>query len=883
MKNIIFITILTLIVNFSKSQQQIIFNDSRSETYLVKEEAGGKNSHLNQIIQLLARGNNKPVHLTKFYFGYKQKSRILKKNNSLEIIVELEDIGFTGDIKYKGFLMSEFLFPNNVDFKIDLLNRKGLLLKSFEFTDIQINEDNLTIANFLENDSLNTNSYKLEIKNKNFFYNNINWKLIKNKSDLIDEYYILDNQFKIAFMELETIKMNRLEKLYDYKNIVDKNDLLIKSITKKDFINQLKLYEYDPIFFDDKLTNLINLNNQLKNEIYYSIEHLYEIYYNRGLEMLSFGKIDAAINDFNNSINNNLFFAPAHYQIAKIDYNKKKYDSAIEGVINILNKLKPDPQIYNHTIDLANAIYNSLINEAKQNNSQQKYEQSLVILENAKKLCQSATGIICTNELDNETNNAIIGKYNKYLSEIEKYIYSKKYTEAENNIQTIIFFYKSNSNILNVSELNSVIELLHNSYVNDAKAELSKSNCDISIEFLNKAVQICKTNNNISCNNEIDHIYKNSYICRYNKLLQNAQIQLKSLKLDEAENIINQAESFRAEKNLDIIPFQNEIYTNIFKVKFENYIKSAISNNENKNYSFVIVDLEKAKAIAEKFNFNFTKNFNDMLVNAVINKTIEYCNIGNTEAEKNNLKQARESYKEAKFLQEKYNLQSNTNLNKELEILKGKIFSQECKNAQNEYNKQLEIVDDYIRKKQFIDAERAIEKSIKIAQSYPDCDIDLENSNKKRSEIIPAFTYQKLFQNIEQLLKEGSYKELYIKYQELEMYYYEFSVERFGINHLKINDFIVKCNSEFVKYSISHFIEKKEINSALQFLKELKTRNYPPKWCSSEQKLLGEKLAINDKKNGKIDYKSSIFLITENHKWYKDLKKSYIKTWKSLK
>ena len=867
-----------------KSQQLIIYNDIKPETYLVKDEPGTKNTPLRNILKILAQGNNKPIVTTKFYFAYKQKTRILKKSNTLEFIVEIQDINFSGDINYNGFDMSEFLFPNEADFSINWLTRSGQIIKTFSFTNVQINEESLVLADFYENDSLMQNSYNMTVVNKSFYYTVVNMKLLKNKADLIDEYYTIDNQLKYAFAELETINTDNIDKLYEYNSIISKNDLLISSITAKDFINQLNLEKFDPIKLDEKLSNLYGLNNQLKYEIKYNLDHLFEIYYHRGLELLANGKTELALQNFNKSVNSNLFFAPAHYQIAKINYYRKNYDLAVTGILDIVNNMKPDPNTRELAVELSNMVYADLISFAKNYNSQNKFELALSSLDKAKNICQSVTGMICSTELQSSYQDAINGKYQQYISSANQQIDAGKLFEAENTIQTLRVYYQSNTALLDVNNLDKVIEKLYFAYIEKSKKLNASGNYSDAVKCVDNASQICKTNSKIQCTADLEEQVLIAYKGIYYAKIEAAKSSFLKSDLKSTEQNLNDAELYRSSKNLDKNPLFDDLMFQLNSKKYQILVSESQDLFANKKYENCLSKIKDAEKIAVTSNItisNDVKKLKENSAKGLINKLIQN---GIDAVETNNLKIARDNYKSASSLVSEYTLEKDNEISILLNTLKGKMFSQECKNALNEYQTQYNLVLSYCEKKEFDDADRALEKTFQIAEKNSECDISTEEAKNKRSSILPAITYQKLFAEIEKMLREGKYEQLYKKYQELEMYYFEFTVEKFGLEHLTLVDYILKCNSEFVNYSIKHYSEMNDLTSSLMFLDELFKRNYSPKWCSQNQELLASELAKKDFAiNSSANPKEVVIKYTKGEKWYSILKKAYLKQWKALK
>jgi tetratricopeptide (TPR) repeat protein len=182
------------------------------------------------------------------------------------------------------------------------------------------------------------------------------------------------------------------------------------------------------------------------------------VYYNKGLELLSFGKADQAYMMFNKSINTNLFFAPAHYQIALINYSKGNVDAAIIGLRDIIEKMNPDPQTFSVAKELATKIHENYIVEAANYNNRNRFELAVNSIDKAKEICQTISGIYCSQNLEKEYSRAVQGKYNEHISQINQSISTSNYQKADEQIQTAKIFFQTNAQFLDVSKLDNFLK-----------------------------------------------------------------------------------------------------------------------------------------------------------------------------------------------------------------------------------------------------------------------------------------------------------------------------------------------------------------------------------------------------------------------------------------
>ena len=158
----IFILFIAFSINLNTfSQSQIVFDESRPESFLVKYESSEGNSPKNHIIKTIAEGSSKSLYSTKFSFTFNQKSQIIKSTNKVDFNVTLNNTSFNGDITYKGFNISDFLFPKTINFKINWLTTSNVLIKSLDFDNIELTGSPITMLNYQEIDSTTNTNYKL--------------------------------------------------------------------------------------------------------------------------------------------------------------------------------------------------------------------------------------------------------------------------------------------------------------------------------------------------------------------------------------------------------------------------------------------------------------------------------------------------------------------------------------------------------------------------------------------------------------------------------------------------------------------------------------------------------------------------------------------------
>ncbi|MBN2682641.1 MAG: hypothetical protein JXR58_09040 [Bacteroidales bacterium] len=864
------------------SQSQILFNETKAESFLVQYQTSEGNSPRNHIVKSIADGIPKSMYSTKFSFAYSQKSMLVKTGNRLDFTVNLENINFTGDILYKGFPVSNYIFPGKVSYKLNWLTTSNSLIKSFDFENIELGGSPIVMLNFFETDSTSATNYKFEIVAKNFIYTPEDAKAFDDRLFLIDNYFASEVKMQQAHQELMLVKPDEIERIVEWKNIVDRTEALIQDIEKKNFNENLSLLTYDPLQFANKFMELKQIHGKVKIDVYYVLNNAHEIFYNRGLEDLSNNRIAKAEENFAKSINANMMFAPAHYQLARIYYNQGKSEESIQRIRDVLNKLNPDPDTKNLTLDLGKTIYGDLINNARKLSETDKFDEALVNLDNAKNICQTTSGMVCTEQLNEAYSFVLNSKYIVDLNNALGLINSNKLDEAGELIQKIKFFQKSNSSYVgDIKKLDDTELALFNAYVSEGKSLSQQKKYQEALEKFNKASIICSVNPTIVCSEELQNSIYSTNFSIYSDMLHQASTMLDNP--DRAEEMYFQAVKYQEINRLEISPRAESILLSIKQKQYDNFVQEGYNFNKQKLYEQALMAFDKATVIEIAHKIKINSKLRNYIGTAA--KSFSFTNIeeGMKKVGVNDLQSARKNYLTAKGIIAQYELSNDLELKKAMEELNGKIFSQECQNKLSEYNKIVEKAENTAGSKKYIEAKQEFEKALKFAKENEECEINTVPATDKLSEILPGAVYQQLFNVCKREISNGSYKNACEKYIELEKYYFENKVSVLGINHTEFHIFFLNQDAYCNQFMVNYYLDNSKLDKSLEMLHQLEKKAYNKKYSKNSQRTLGTQLAIADfKKSPASNPKHLVVNYTNGSKYYAELNKAYLKQWKKL-
>lgn len=120
----------------------------------------------------------------------------------MNIEVEFKNFSCSGDIFYKGFNVSEVLFPAKVEFSGNLVDNNNQIKETFSITPTKLNPT-YNKFQFTATDTINYNQYKFVFKTKNFIYDESNKADFTHRKNDIEYYYNADARMSMAFADLK--------------------------------------------------------------------------------------------------------------------------------------------------------------------------------------------------------------------------------------------------------------------------------------------------------------------------------------------------------------------------------------------------------------------------------------------------------------------------------------------------------------------------------------------------------------------------------------------------------------------------------------------------------------------------------------------------------
>ncbi len=882
-KILIYSTLLLFPIN-SFSQYVNIFDKILEKQSIVNYSNTNLNSYNNKIIKQLSQSIPSPLQETKLNYSFLLNSSINRKSNKILIKADISKINLSGKIQYKSFIINDVLFPNKIDFEIKWIDKNNKLIKSKILSDV-VFKSGKKIVNLSFIDTNNIKDSYLEFSDISLVFDTKNYSNFLQRLQTIDSYYDSDIRIKIANQNLAKISLDSLHLLTGYLKLIDETHQAIKSIKAQRLITKLSLQANDPIDLIHKISNIEQRNKKFKKDIEHVLKNMHEAYYKKGVYNLSVNNATEAAKYFNKSLEVKKNYPPSLYQLALIDFNNKEYEKSLATLSMVLNTLNPKTDARYDCVKLSEKIITVYIADAKLFNNAKDFKSAFKVLDKCKDICAGIKGLNCTQPIEIEFAHAYNGQYQNIIDETENKISKGDLSRAELLIDSAQVFQENNRKyIVNDEAMFVVYNKLYDAYFEKGTELNNKENYEDAFNNLKKAREICTEYYAVICSNDLNnqiHISKNGV---YKNMIIDAQNIFDKNDVDSAYQIIKKAEEYRVFNNLAKDGNYDKLIAEINHRQYLNLIAQGKKFYENEKAEKSLNNFKQAQKIEIKYLYKPDKSLDTLIHQSARMLLLYRIRQGEKEVLKNNLFQARKFSSTAKTIQENYKIENDSIIQQRFDELNSKIFSKDCKNSQLKYNVQFNTALHFIEQKNFIDADNALNKAIKISNENSECQIITTNALNKKQEIASVIKYQKIMLGINKLIKENSYQSAINKYIDAGKFYAENNIVKFGLKNDTLFDFIKNNESlNFINFTVKYYTNNNNFDNALILLKKLYTKGYERSWAANNQTLLGTQLAIRDfKANPKANSKNNVTKYTKNNKWYNSLKKAYLKQWKQL-
>jgi hypothetical protein len=218
-------------------------------------------------------------------------------------------------------------------------------------------------------------------------------------------------------------------------------------------------------------------------------------------------------------------------------------------------------------------------------------------------------------------------------------------------------------------------------------------------------------------------------------------------------------------------------------------------------------------------------------------------------------------------------------------LLNSYLKIQHCHLVKHNFDSIYELANTFLLKHLFVECLEQLEKAIHLSDLNPDCHVDASYAKTDYKLYLQNSNYQKLLIKAANKLEESNYAECFFYYSQAEIYYKTNQLNTSGLRHISLVEKVeFSTDSVFILKAFEYFMEKSLLMEALLCLKTLEKINYPLLASANKQIQLGKTMALKDHL---LDYSLNpnikTLQYTDNHVWLTYFRKSYVKTWRSMR
>lgn len=878
---LLFTFVFGMVKSTTMAAESFVLNESASYKFEYSSDKSQKLKINNFFIKELAKHNLTSLRNTNFVYHYTVTKAFNKIDpNTYSVDIGLVGEGFSGDVHYRNFDISDILQPDMADFTVVVVD-KGNYYHAHDFASLKFAGEAGFKSSFVFETNYINREYDVLIDNLEFYSSESDKQLFFDRITYIDNYYaaisamnkVLDGMkhinYRLSSITENFIKINEYERIYN-------------KIASSDFVDHLNLETNDVAGYHKKLREFqIELEN-CQDRLCTVLSSMEYIELDKLIPEVAEIYVDEVSRFFVLSQNVTHSQQTYYYDLSTIKYSSSLIGDLQQGLLNILSKTK-----YCNDTDfvydkLKVEIYNAYLRKARELIDVEQYHIAKGVLINAENFYFIAIGKRIPLELNIMLSKANYGIYNSYLHLIDRAIDIGNYELAENYIEKARNFQADNSStIISNKYIRKVSEELVKLYINKGYEISQDEDFGEAIYCFEQAQRIC---HNIGQFNH-DYVIKHGLIQARNGFYQSL--------IEQAKQEIEVGEEMKAKDHLDAayemaLEFPTQItISEEFKsiqsdLNYQVYLKD-ISEGKKLlamgNYTLAYKKLLHALELEEKSQFEIYQPLPEIFAQAATPYLVDLCGIAEVKVIKNELDEARMIYDRCFNLQSAYGLNYEPALQSSLALLNNNIFAKQCELANEDFESIIIAFNNQIESGDFVEAMETLKETETVSGQNYYCEFDHAKVAVLEAKYQPAADYQILAEEAQKALYENDRDRFVKLYEEMEQLSESYEVIRKRIEPMPLHYlFSVKKNLAFLERSINDYQSEEEFNTALKILQVLQANNYSGKDTRNLQEKLAQKLAYADNESAQyVDPKQEVEKYTKGDSWYKHFKKAYIK------
>lgn len=660
------------------------------------------------------------------------------------------------------------------------------------------------------------------------------------------------------------------------------------------FLEENQRYSSDKDVYA-KYLELKTITKQNKEIMDFLTPRTSNLYYVKGVSLLSNGKTKEAYQYLQKAVSTNPDNVMANYELSKISLDSGQIIRCSDRLTNIISTMHPTEDEQLLCQNLMGYAYDKNLLQSLSLIKQGKYAYAYDILKELDIWCKKDPFGICRgNIVKKNIEICQKGIYDNHIDITKKAISKGELIVAGDFVKnTYDYFQRNREGISDTASFESVVHTVVDGYIKQAKDLPEAKNSEVRNDLLFKA-------------KELSAMVGGSYETEV--LKQIAAIQCTTfgtdVKLDSIENI--------AKNNGYSIDYKDYVKDTVSEPEeeVEQIEKDYIATFENKqpaqsvaaavnktktinkevddkffetrqlmqvnNYEKALEVLEKANRLAkmegdkEQVALMYKKAIREITAKRM--SKAEYCIF------KGDVKQADSLVALTNDLIEAYNMKEDSAIVRIMNSYLRAIDNKVCQKKQDEINTMVLDVLDAIQRNDFYTADTYITKAMQI-KGNNECRLDKSRIRALKRRIEEPLEYVQQKEDIQNILEQKDTMKFFIEYAKLEHFYNTHKLSDLSVQHKDLRNVMTEFNDDNLAIKTTEDLVKyKQYEGAIESLGALKNMGYKAKKTKKAQKRIAKMMAFdNIKRQEKIEQSYRINDKYTNDKWFKYFLKQYKK------
>ena len=865
----IFLFIYTLMLLYNsevKAQDMIVYDENKNLEIVFKYNPYEKaNSIPNIFISKMAKSQSK----IRSYYNYKisTKSHFVlkkKKNNKYQIIINIDSSKIEGDFNYKSFNFKNIIIPSKVFLTYNLveLNSKVKTLKQIN---IPIKKPITITFDSVFTDSTKLGAYGLADERLNYSYSDKQKNNFEMAIQNINKYYEEGKKLDEINSEISKLDINNIDKIQLQSIDMKYLAMRYRKLKMSEYASSLSLASTDPAGIYLSFINTGKLVDSLNQRYQKLAKQLDSLLYIKAMN-LSDSNNTEAIKYFNKSLQVNPNNVSSIYQLALIDFKNGELLKAEKKLNKVLSITQEEIKVN----ELANKTYVSMLDKAIKWNNNENYNESLILLKEAKNFCQQNSNVIvCNTKQEQSIQAAYYGMYISYVSIAGASIQSGRLKMTEDYLNTAYEYQQNNPQAIeSTKEIDALYTLLITEYLSNslvAKNNYEKSKAE---RLFSKADSISNKHNLVDASSFISEVRKKLNDERVERLIAKEEPVFKT--------------AIVASKKAKVKPTLEKLDPiNNAEKSYKKHLENGLNYLSYNRYKLAYPEFIEALSICQQYYIKADDSLASYIKQSSKPLILENIKEGELATWGGKFRSAETILKYAQKEANRNGLKNDKDIIRALNNLENKIKNQNDAKMSASFNKSMQKARNSVEFKDFVSAERFCNEAIRIADDNPQINLNKDYPIGIIKKYKKAIEFQSIYANAKNYCINNNAIEAVKLFDKTDSLYKAENLSKFG---LKANSFVVfisKCNSQaMTEYGIEFALKQNNIEDAYRiWLRSsengIKINNELAISCISS-------IAKTDKKNNKNGNKKFLF----NHRfgdseYFISYRKYYYKSFKN--